>query len=734
MADDTVPSPADEGFSPDSGFEITVEEGSNNSQERLGHERVDGLGIQTDELDQIENIGIENGKDQILVDLENENEHAPDSTTSISAKSRDAEYNNNSYNINQCAQEKSYPPPVEGMEFESYDDAYNYYNCYAKEVGFGIRVKSSWTKRNSKEKRGAVLCCNCEGFKTPKETSMKRKETRTGCLAMLRLRLLESSRWRLDEVKLQHNHLFDHQRAQSSRSHKKMEIGTKRKPEPAAHLEVCTIKLYRAPHVDCASHDEREPDGHVDKSKRLKFKNRDLKALHGFFRRAQLADPNFFYIMDFSDEGYLRNVFWMDSRSRAAYRYFGDVVLVDAERVSSEHDGIIPVLSFSGLNHHCQPVLLGCGLLADGSIETYVWLMRTWIACMSGRAPQTIITTGQCTALWGAISEVFPRAVHRLCPSLVVQIIYEKLGVLGASELFQTVLNRNVYESNKVEEFEMGWEEMVQHFALGDHEWLERLYKDRERWVPVYTKRSTFFAGAFIFQPGEFTNMSYFHGYLRDGMTWEDFFTCYELLQQKTIVKEALADSESREFTPVLLTTCSYEFPVSQLYTKEIFLKFQEEVVLMSRCFSVTQIQANGHVLTYIVKEQNTEVHPNEAKNFEVVYDKVGTEVRCICGCFNMRGYLCRHALCVLNYNGIEEIPKQYVLSRWRKDTKRIYYPDLGSNGIDISNPVHWYQHLYRRAMQVVSEGLVSRDHRMVACQAFKDSLDKVRLAGSQDR
>ncbi|KAI3670463.1 hypothetical protein L1987_87798 [Smallanthus sonchifolius] len=48
-------------------------------------------------------------------------------------------------------------PPVVGMEFDSYEDAYKYYNLYAIALGFAIRVKSSWTKRNSKEKRGARL-------------------------------------------------------------------------------------------------------------------------------------------------------------------------------------------------------------------------------------------------------------------------------------------------------------------------------------------------------------------------------------------------------------------------------------------------------------------------------------------------------------------------------------------------------------------------------------------------
>ncbi|KAJ6750822.1 hypothetical protein OIU85_001367 [Salix viminalis] len=35
--------------------------------------------------------------------------------------------------------EKPLPPSV-GMEFESYEDVYYFYNCYAKQQGFGIRL------------------------------------------------------------------------------------------------------------------------------------------------------------------------------------------------------------------------------------------------------------------------------------------------------------------------------------------------------------------------------------------------------------------------------------------------------------------------------------------------------------------------------------------------------------------------------------------------------------------
>lgn len=734
-----------------------MEEGSGNSEEPLDNEGEQDFGIETNDFgnedDQlvevkhndletaiqqvlgIQRVDLENDEEQVLrahcVDIENGSEHV------LEFKSNGEVHNGNATEAAAASARaqtdhthgKSHAPPVQWMEFESYDDAYNYYNCYAKELGFGIRVKSSWTKRYSKEKRGAVLCCNCEGFKTTKEASTQRKETRTGCQAMIRLRLMESNKWRLDEVKLEHNHLFDHQRAQNSRSHKKMEAGAKRKLESALDIEVQTIKLYRTSAVDSVSYgssSERESNNNIEPLKRLKFGDGDMVALYDYFRRAQIADPNFFYIMDLSDEGYLRNVFWIDSRSRAACNYFGDVVVVDTSCLSHKHD--IPLVSFSGSNHHCQSVLLGCGLLVDETIETYIWLMRAWLTCVSGRPPQTIITD-QCKALQVAIFEVLPRAHHRLCLPHIMHNIHEKLET-GESEIFRTILNRTVYGSMRVEEFETGWEEMVRHFAIRDHEWLQSLYEDRERWVPVYLK-NTIFAGILTCQPGEYTN-PFFHGYLHDHMTWSEFFNIYELLQQKNIQKEALDDFESREFTPVLRTRCNCELQVSQIYTKEIFLKFQEEAMLMSSCFGVTQIHINGPIITFMVKERDPEGDSREAKNFEVVYDKVGLEVRCICGCFNFRGYLCRHALTVLNYNRVEEIPNQYVLERWRKDVKRIYSPDLGLDSIDISNPIQWYGHLYRRAMQVVAEGTVSQDHHMVAWQAFKESLNKVRLAAEK--
>ncbi|KAL6312425.1 hypothetical protein AAG906_016379 [Vitis piasezkii] len=440
MTDDSTFSPSDDPLSPNPNLEITktayrlfgcwekqreenridekMEEGSENSEQLLDNEGND-LENECEQVLENEGNDLDNDCEQVFEIEGNDHENVTDFDTRIV----DGE--------NGMSQGKNYLPPVVGMEFESYDDAYNYYNCYAKELGFAIRVKSSWTKRNSKEKRGAVLCCNCEGFKTIKEANSRRKETRTGCLAMIRLRLVESNRWRVDEVKLEHNHLFDPERAQNSKSHKKMDAGAKRKVEPTLDVEVRTIKLYRTPALDAMSYGNSSSNAQV---------------IYNYFVGAA-NKSKFFYLMDLSDDGHLRNVFWIDSRSRAAYGYFGDVVAFDTVCLSNKYE--IPLLAFVGVNHHGQPVLLGCGLLADETPETYIWLFRAWLTCMSGRPPQTIITD-QCKALQSAIAEVFPRAHHRLCLSHVMQRILEKLGDLQENEPFRTALNRTVYDSVKL--------------------------------------------------------------------------------------------------------------------------------------------------------------------------------------------------------------------------------------------------------------------------------------------
>lgn len=701
MTDNAVCSPNDKGLLLSPNLDITIDEGSLQSKQLL---EVEDKGIE-----------LENDCSQLFEIDGGEHENGREETTGVDSHSEESQ------------RTKDYAQPVEGVEFETYDDAYNYYNSYAREIGFAIRVKSSWTKRNSKEKRGAVLCCSCEGFKTNKEANSRRKETRTGCLAMIRLRVVESNRWRVDEVKLEHNHSFDPERAQNSKSHRRMDSGAKRKVEPTLDVEVRTIKLYRMPTVDASGYgssnsNEGGTSNNVKFSRRLKLKKGDAELISNYFCHHKLVSPNFFYVMDLNDDGQLRNIFWIDSSSRAAYSYFGDVVAFDSTYLSNNYE--IPLVAFVGVNHHGQSVLLGCGLLADETFETYTWLFRAWLSCMSSRPPETIVTN-RCKTIECAIVEVFPRAHHRICLLQVLQIIRGCLVQFQEDEAFQMALTRVIYDPKTLDEFERDWDSLTQHYAIRNHAKLRSLHEDRELWAPVYSK-DTFFAGISNYEKGE-SMIPFFKGHVHQQTSLKEFFEIYELVQQKKQKTEALDDLESQNSSPQLKTRCHYELQLSKLYTNAIFSKFQDEVVMMSSCFSVSQIQTNGSIVTYMVKEHQGEEPVRNDRHFEVMYDKALTEVRCICNCFNFKGYLCRHALYILNYNGVGEIPCHYILSRWRKDFKRLYVPHLSSDNVDITNPVQCFDHLYKRGMQVVEEGTISQNHYLVSWQTFIESLNKVR-------
>lgn len=620
---------------------------------------------------------------------------------------------------------KEFVPPAMGMEFESYDDAYNYYSCYAKEVGFRVRVKNSWFKRNSREKYGAVLCCSSQGFKRIKDVNRLRKETRTGCPAMMRMRLVDSKRWRILEVSLEHNHLLS---TKSHRAIKKMGNGTKRKSQPgtAADAEVRTIKLYRALVIDSAGHGNSNTNARETRSfpnkNQLNLRKGDTQAIYNYFCRMQLTNPNFFYLMDLNDDGQLRNVFWADARSRASCSYFSDVIFFDNSYLSSKFE--VPLAAFVGINHHGQFVLLGCGLLAGETVESYEWVFRSWVTCMPGASPRTIITDW-CKVVQNAIARVFPGSAHRFGLSHIMRKVPEKLGGHQDYDAIRKAFTKAVYESLKVMEFESMWGFMVQRFGVSDHEWLRGLYEDRVRWAPVYLK-DTFFAGAATARAGEVLS-PFFEKYMHKQTPLKEFLDKYELALHKRHKEEALADTESRNSSPGLKTRCPFEPQLSVVYTRDMFKKFQLEVEEMYACFGTTQLHIDGPIVIFLVKERVPGAgNQREIRDYEVLYNRSAGEVRCICSCFNFYGYLCRHALCVLNFNGVEEVPPRYILPRWKKDYKRVYVPELGSGDVNIGGRVRRLSQLFRSALQIVEEGVVSLEHYKAALEAFEESLDRV--------
>lgn len=636
------------------------------------------------------------------------------------------------YQIGGTQRRKHPPLPTVGLEFDSFEEAYDFYNVYGKEQGFGIRVSNSWFRSKRKERYRAKLSCSSAGFKKKSEANNPRPETRTGCPAMIVIRLVDSQRWRIVEVELEHNHQVSPQIKRFYKSHKRMILAAKKAQLPAQPVtEVHTIKLYRTAVMDSACNgyssgfQEREGMSGVDHSKHLELKEGDAHAVYNYFCRMKLTNPNFFYLMDVDDDGRLRNVFWADARSRVAYGYFCDTVAIDTTCLANKYE--IPLISFVGVNNHGQSILLGCGFLGHESVEYFIWMLRAWLKCML-ECPPLVVITDQCKPLQTAVSEVFQNARHCYCPWYIMQRVPEKLGGLKGYEAIKRQLNKAVYSSLKIAEFETSWADMIKRHGLGDNKWLQTLYEERQMWVPVYLK-DVFFAGMIPIHENEGLT-SFFDGYVHKHASFKEFVDKYDLALHRKRMREATADLDSRNSSYELKTRCNFEVQLSKVYTKEIFKRFQSEVEGMYSCFNTRQVNVNGAIVTYIVKER-VEVGGNEkeVKYHEVLYETTQVDIRCICSLFNYKGYLCRHALNVLNYNGVEEIPSRYILPRWSRDFKCRYLLNHGSSdSIDMYSPLYWYNHLNKLALPVVEEGARSQERYKTALQELDALLKKFNI------
>ncbi|KAF8395455.1 hypothetical protein HHK36_019401 [Tetracentron sinense] len=404
---------------------------------------------------------------------------------------------------------------------------------------------------------------------------------------------------------------------------------------------------------------EKDVRNQIDRERRLGIEAGDAQAMLEHFIHMQKENPNFFYSIDLNDDQSVRNVFWVDAKGRDDYIYFGDVVSFDSTYLTNKYK--MPFAPFIGVNHHFQSILLGCAIIADETTSTYVWLMRTWLKAMGGKAPKAIVTD-QDKAMKAAIAEVFPNSRHRFCLWHIMRKIPEKLGhVTRKYENFMAQLNKCIYKSWTEEQFENRWWKMVETFELGKNGWIKSLYEDRKQWVPTYM-RDTFFAGMSTTQRSESIN-SFFDKYVQRKTTLKEFIEQYKVALQDRHERESKANFDTWNRTPILKSHSPYEKQMSTVYTHEIFKKFQREVLEIVACHP--KKEEEDETVTMFM------VHDFEAnEDFIVEWEEAESKVSCLCRLFEYKGFLCRHAMTILQFSAVSKIPSHYILNRWSNNAK----------------------------------------------------------------
>lgn len=116
--------------------------------------------------------------------------------------------------------------PFVGMEFESQEDAREFYEMYGRRVGFTIR--NNRTRRSLKDNSiiGREFVCSKEGFRigkygnTGNRVLPSRPVTREGCNAMLSIGAKDGGKWVVYGFVKEHNHDLNPSKVPPRRSHR----------------------------------------------------------------------------------------------------------------------------------------------------------------------------------------------------------------------------------------------------------------------------------------------------------------------------------------------------------------------------------------------------------------------------------------------------------------------------------------------------------------------------------
>ncbi|KAF7811061.1 protein FAR-RED IMPAIRED RESPONSE 1 isoform X1 [Senna tora] len=613
--------------------------------------------------------------------------------------------------------DRDFEPP-KGIEFDSHEAAYSFYQEYGKSMGFTTSIKNSRRSKKTKEFIDAKFACSRYGVTPESDSGTSRRPSvkKTDCKACMHVKRRADGKWIIHEFIKEHNHELLPALAYHFRIHRNVKLAEKNNIDILHAVSERTRKMYvemSRQSGGCLNIGSLQGDINYqfDRGRFVALDEGDARVILEYFKFVQKENPKFFYAIDLNEEQRLRNLFWVDAKSRSDYASFNDVVSFDTSYIKTNDK--LPFALFVGVNNHCQPMLLGCALVADESKPTFVWLLKMWLRAMGGQAPKVIITD-QDKALKEAIEEVFPNIRH--CFSLwhVLDRIPENLSpVIKRYNNFLPKFNKCIFKSWTDEEFDMRWWKMVTRFELQDDVWFQSLYEDQKKWVPTYMG-DTFLAGLSAAQRSESLN-SFFDKYIHKKMSLKELMKQYETILQNRYEEEAIADFDTLHKQPALKSPSPWEKQMSTVYTHAIFKKFQVEVLGVVGCHPRREGGGDGSVVKFLVQDFEKE------QEFLVTWNEMNSEVSCFCRLFEYKGFLCRHALNVLQLCGCSSIPYHYILKRWTKDAKSRESITDGTE--KIQTRVQRYNDLCKRAIELSEEGSLSEETYNVVFRTLVDTL-----------
>ncbi|GAU41201.1 hypothetical protein TSUD_26260 [Trifolium subterraneum] len=277
--------------------------------------------------------------------------------------------------------------PHLGMKFDSEETAYDFYNEYSKNIGFGIRREYV-----NKSKKDGVL------------TSRK-------------FTCFKEGKYKVVDYVAQHNHPLQPQEyVHMIRSHRRISeaqasqivLGDESGLRPKDLHEYISKQ---AGGLETVGFTKQDLKNYLRTKRMHSLKFGEVGALIKYFKH-ESENPPFFYDFQMDVDDQITNIFWADAQIINDYGYFGDVITFDTTYKTNKD--YRPLGVFVGLNNHRQTIIFGAALLYDETIPSFEWLFETFLKAMGGEKPKTILTD-QDAAMAKAISIVMPKTFHGLC-------------------------------------------------------------------------------------------------------------------------------------------------------------------------------------------------------------------------------------------------------------------------------------------------------------------------------
>ncbi|XP_056690357.1 protein FAR1-RELATED SEQUENCE 5-like [Spinacia oleracea] len=539
---------------------------------------------------------------------------------------------------------EKYSPQI-GMEFDSVEDAWNFWLQYGGKLGFNVR-KHYENKTKDGQVTSRRYVCSKEGFrpldKRDHLTINSRAEKRVGCKVRMGICLIKATgKYRVHDFVSEHNHilhspdtsyLLSSQRKISEVQAIEIELADDSGIRPRAAHE------FIGAHVGGSSnlgYTHRDHKNYLRSKRQRDLMYGEAGSLLKYFHLQTIENPSFQYSIQLDCEEQITNIFWADAKMLIDYALFGDVVAFDTKfGTNKEHR---PLGVFVGFNHFRETTVFGAALLYDETIESFKWLFETFLATHCNKETKTIFTD-QDIAMGKAIAEVMPNVWHGLCTWHITENATKHLLCDGL-EVFRA-FKACMYEYKEEAEFEEAFSALRGKVSKGTCTQLsESFNKDLKDYLKCTMDIMRFFK--------QFERVL---GLKRQNETNNEFDSKEKLLRIKM------------RRTPLLRQ-------VGQIYTSNIFEAFQDEYEWSTA--AIIKPPVEGQLTNeYRVVISDPENDSSINKEYQVFGDPLIETVSCSCKMFERLGLLCAHALKVLDTMNIKLIPRKYILKRWTREAK----------------------------------------------------------------